>query len=83
MPYLSGGIAAAKGGVPMSEGADPLSILTTEAERAVWAGDNLPTDRVSIENGAIAVNCARWPLLIDPQLQGITWIKKKEVRTHF
>ena len=27
--------------------------VTSEAERAVWAGDNLPTDRVSVENGAI------------------------------
>ena len=47
-------------------------------QRAGWASENLPTDRVSIENGAIVVSCARWPLMIDPQLQGITWIKKKE-----
>eukprot|EP00966_Prymnesium_polylepis_P257443 5947307-Prymnesium_polylepis.1 len=78
LPYLKGEISISKGGVPMSEGADPLTILTTEAERAVWAGEHLPTDRVSVENGAIVCNCARWPLLIDPQLQGITWIKKKE-----
>ena len=78
LPFLRGEIGIAKGGIPMSEGADPLTILTTEAERAVWAGEYLPTDRVSVENGAIVCNCARWPLLIDPQLQGITWIKRKE-----
>ena len=44
----------------------------------MWASELLPTDRVSVENGAIVCNCARWPLMIDPQLQGITWIKKKE-----
>jgi dynein heavy chain len=64
--------------VPLSEGADPLNILCTEAERALWSSQNLPTDRVSVENGAIVCNCARWPLMIDPQLQGVTWIKKRE-----
>jgi len=79
IPYLSGNIGVAKGGVPMSEsGLDPLNMLTTEAQRAGWASENLPSDRVSIENGAIVTSCARWPLMIDPQLQGITWIKKKE-----
>ena len=45
MPYLQGTLAVSKGGVPMSAGADPIALLTTEAERAVWSGDNLPTDR--------------------------------------
>ena len=62
----------------LSQGADPLHILCTEAERALWSSQNLPTDRVSVENGAIVCNCARWPLMIDPQLQGVTWIKKRE-----
>lgn len=70
LPYLKGEITASKGRVPLSQGADPLTILTSEAERAVWARQHLPTDRVSVENGAIVCNCARWPLLIDPQLQG-------------
>lgn len=70
LPYLKGELGVSKGGVQLSEGADPLKILTSEAERAVWASDHLPTDRVSVENGAIVCNCARWPLLIDPQLQG-------------
>jgi len=78
LPYLTGELPAAKGGVPMSEGADPLKILTNEAERALWNSENLPSDRVSVENGAIVCNCARWPLMIDPQLQGVTWIKKRE-----
>jgi dynein heavy chain len=33
---------------------------------------------VSIENGTILVNSERYPLIIDPQLQGITWLKEKE-----
>lgn len=34
-------------------------------------------DRMSVENAIILVNSDRWPLIIDPQLQGIKWIKKK------
>jgi dynein heavy chain, axonemal len=37
----------------------------------------LPTDPLSIENGAIMSSAARWSLMIDPQLQGIRWIKEK------
>ncbi len=31
-----------------------------------------------MENGAIVCNTSRWPLLIDPQLQGVQWIQKRE-----
>jgi dynein heavy chain len=78
-PFLQGTHPAAKGvPIPMTLAADPLKILTNEAEIAQWSSDGLPTDRVSVENGAIVCNCARWPLMIDPQLQGITWIKQRE-----
>lgn len=30
---------------------------------------------MSAENATIFINSARWPLIIDPQLQGIKWIK--------
>jgi dynein heavy chain len=36
----------------------------------------LPPDRVSIENGCILNNSERYSLIIDPQLQGITWLRK-------
>lgn len=32
---------------------------------------------MSAENATILSNSARWPLMIDPQLQGIKWIKNK------
>ncbi|RHY38496.1 hypothetical protein DYB30_002970, partial [Aphanomyces astaci] len=38
----------------------------------------LPSDRVSIENGTIVQHCKRWPLMIDPQLQAIHWLRAKE-----
>jgi len=63
--------------IPMTEGIVPLAMLCDDAEVAVWNGQGLPTDSVSVQNGAIIANCKRWPLLIDPQLQGIKWIRKK------
>ena len=38
----------------------------------------MPSDRVSTENGAILTNSDRYSLIIDPQLQGITWLKERE-----
>ena len=77
LPYLKGDIPQSKGGVPFGSD-DPLKVLTTDAQIAGWNTELLPADRVSTENGCIVNSCARWPLMIDPQLQGITWIKKHE-----
>jgi dynein heavy chain len=57
---------------------DPLKILTNDAEKAKWNNQKLPADPVYIENGSIQTNSERWSLMIDPQLQGIKWIKEKE-----
>lgn len=64
--------------IPMSANPDPLNILTDEATIAKWNNQKLPADSVSIENGAILTSTERWPLIIDPQLQGIAWILEKE-----
>lgn len=64
--------------IPFTEGIDPLSVLSTPSQQATWASEGLPADRVSIENAAVVVSCSRYPLLIDPQLQGIKWIRGKE-----
>ncbi|KAI9209879.1 dynein heavy chain and region D6 of dynein motor-domain-containing protein, partial [Polychytrium aggregatum] len=64
--------------IPLSEGLDPMELLTSSAEIAKWNNEGLPTDRVSLENATMVVSCKRWPLIIDPQLQGVTWIKNRE-----
>uniref|UniRef100_A0A673MQT0 Dynein axonemal heavy chain 11 n=1 Tax=Sinocyclocheilus rhinocerous TaxID=307959 RepID=A0A673MQT0_9TELE len=73
MPYLR----AQKVPIPMTEGLDPISMLTDGATIAQWNNEGLPGDKISTQNATILTNCERWPLLIDPQLQGIKWLKSR------
>lgn len=63
--------------IPVTESLDPLNMLTDGADIAAWQNEGLPADRMSTENATILTNCERWPLMVDPQLQGIKWIKNK------
>lgn len=63
--------------IPITEGLDSLSLLTDDTTVALWQNEGLPSDRMSIENATILSNSERWPLMIDPQLQGVKWIKQK------
>lgn len=73
LPFLR----ALEPAIPITEGLDPLSLLTDDTTIALWQNEGLPSDRMSIENATILSNSVRWPLMIDPQLQGIKWIKQK------
>mmetsp|Transcript_20735 Transcript_20735/g.31882 ORF Transcript_20735/g.31882 Transcript_20735/m.31882 type:complete len:281 (+) Transcript_20735:10194-11036(+) len=64
--------------IPITSGIDPLMVLANAADQAVWKTEGLPADRVSLENAAVVVSCNRYPLIIDPQLQGQKWIKGRE-----
>lgn len=63
--------------IPLRADVSPLDILTSEGRVAEWMNERLPADPMSIENGAIITSCDRWPLLIDPQLQGVRWLKTR------
>jgi len=58
-------------------GANVLSLLTDDALIAQWNNEGLPSDSMSTENATILTNSVKWPLIIDPQLQGIKWIKNR------
>uniref|UniRef100_A0A3B5A740 Dynein axonemal heavy chain 11 n=1 Tax=Stegastes partitus TaxID=144197 RepID=A0A3B5A740_9TELE len=73
MPFLR----TQKMPIPMTGGLDPVSMLTDDAMVAQWNNEGLPGDKMSTQNATILTNCERWPLLIDPQLQGIKWIKSR------
>eukprot|EP00050_Salpingoeca_kvevrii_P003770 m.233351 g.233351 ORF g.233351 m.233351 type:complete len:4592 (-) comp10879_c0_seq1:411-14186(-) len=64
--------------IPLTDNLDPLYMLTDNSKIARWGNEGLPADRVSTENATILTNAERWPLIIDPQEQGIKWIKQRE-----
>jgi len=53
----------------------PLDLLIDEATIARWTNEGLPVDSISQENAAIITTSRRWPIIIDPQLQAIGWLK--------
>ncbi|KAG7491786.1 hypothetical protein MATL_G00007500 [Megalops atlanticus] len=72
-PYLT----QLKVPIPVTPDLDPLTMLMDDADIAAWQNEGLPADRMSTENATILTSCERWPLMVDPQLQGIKWIKNK------
>uniref|UniRef100_A0AAV2MDL9 AAA+ ATPase domain-containing protein n=1 Tax=Knipowitschia caucasica TaxID=637954 RepID=A0AAV2MDL9_KNICA len=71
IPFLQ----SKKVSIPLTDGLDPVLMLTDDATVAAWHNHSLPNDRMSIENAAILTTSERWPLVIDPQQQAIKWIQ--------
>ena len=64
--------------IPVTADLKITSFLTDEAETGEWNLQGLPADELSIQNGILVTRSSRWPILIDPQGQGIAWINNKE-----
>ena len=69
-----------KRNVPITKDLDVISFLVDIGTIGDWNQDGLPTDPLSIQNGILVTRSARYPLLIDPQGQAITWLKNKEAK---
>lgn len=64
--------------IPLSQPFRLDSIMTNDVEITTWASEGLPGDELSIQNGLLTTRAARWPLCIDPQMQAVAWIKRRE-----
>merc|ERR1719456_846058 len=54
------------------------TLLTSDVEIAAWNGQGLPSDELCVQNGILVTRSSRWPLCVDPQMQIVTWLKRKE-----
>jgi dynein heavy chain len=61
--------------IPVSAETTLRATLANPVEIREWNIWGLPTDGVSIDNGILTTRGKRWPLMIDPQGQGNTWVK--------
>ena len=64
--------------IPLTENYRLEQVLSDDVEVAVWIGEGLPADELSVQNGILTTRASRYPLCIDPQMQAVTWIKSRE-----
>ena len=65
-------------GIPVSKDLDLNKFLVDDGTIAEWNSQGLPKDDLSIQNALLITSASRYPLLIDPQGQALTWLKKRE-----
>ncbi|RLN87140.1 hypothetical protein BBJ28_00011147, partial [Nothophytophthora sp. Chile5] len=64
--------------VPVTVDIDVITFLVDIGTVGDWNMQGLPTDSLSIQNGIMVTRSSRYPLLVDPQGQALSWIKNKE-----
>jgi len=64
--------------VPVTSNLDVISFLVDVGTIGDWNMEGLPTDPLSIQNGILVTRSSRYPLLIDPQGQAVSWIRSRE-----
>jgi dynein heavy chain len=65
-------------GIPTTNDMELTKFLVDDATVGEWNLQGLPSDELSIQNGIMVTRSSRYPLMIDPQGQAISWIKRRE-----
>jgi len=71
-------VDCSKRGIPVSAELSIVSFLTDEGTVGDWAQQGLPSDELSIQNAIMVTRSRKWPLMIDPQGQGLAWILQRD-----
>jgi len=63
--------------IPCTRNLDVNKFLVDDATVAEWNVEGLPKDELSIQNGILTTQATRWPLIVDPQSQAVSWLMKR------
>nr|XP_042899545.1 dynein axonemal heavy chain 5 [Parasteatoda tepidariorum] len=66
--------------IPVSQKINTMEMLVSASTISEWNLCGLPSDELSSQNGILVTNALRYPLLIDPQGQGKSWLKNSEAK---
>ena len=66
--------------IKVTDNIDIVHTLSTEAEILKMKAEGLPSDPFSTENAVIITQCTRYPLIIDPQMQALSWLKNRQTK---
>jgi dynein heavy chain len=64
--------------VPVTNDLDVVSFSVDQGTLGDWQLQGLPSDPLSSQNGILVTSASRYPLLVDPQKQGLAWILRRE-----
>ena len=64
--------------IPVTDALSVTKFMADESTIGDWALEGLPSDELSVQNGIMVTRSSKWPLLIDPQGQGLQWLKNRE-----
>eukprot|EP00658_Telonema_sp_P-2_P071097 TRINITY_DN60414_c0_g1_i1.p1 TRINITY_DN60414_c0_g1~~TRINITY_DN60414_c0_g1_i1.p1 ORF type:complete len:472 (-),score=207.64 TRINITY_DN60414_c0_g1_i1:61-1476(-) len=65
-------------GLPYTSDLNIINFMVSESVVGKWNLEGLPTDDLSTQNGIITTMADRWPIMIDPQSQGNSWVVNRE-----
>jgi dynein heavy chain len=68
----------ASSGIPVTKDLNLSSFLVDDGTIAEWNSQGLPKDDLSTQNGILVTQASRFPLLIDPQGQALSWLMTRE-----
>jgi len=64
--------------IPITEDLSLVKFLIDESQITDWQIEGLPSDDHSVQNGIIITRTSKYALLVDPQGQGLQWLKRRE-----
>ena len=68
----------AERGVAYTKSLNPVTdVLYEPSDVASWHNEGLPSGGFAEQNASILLAAPRWPLIVDPQQQGVQWVRTR------